>query len=162
LVYKFSNPGTYYLRVYGSQESGGEYADYRLTAGEMPQVDYALPNGGRRGAGVGVDLHRVDPASVSRGTLGNGGATGGILSPPGEAANIGVRLPLPPPAGVYRLHVESADSGAATVPAPFVVCELPEITVSNGAARRKADPLPVELPVIANGVLETAKAADYF
>ena len=29
-------------------------------------------------------------------------------------------------------------------------------------ARRKADPLPVELPLVVNGVLDTARAADYF
>ncbi len=48
------------------------------------------------------------------------------------------------------------------MPAPFVVCSLLEIAVRGGAARRKADPLPVQLPLVANGVLDTPRAADYF
>src|SRR5262249_20172175 len=55
-----------------------------------------------------------------------------------------------------------ARQGPATLPVPFVVSTLPEITARGGSARRKSDPLPVQLPVIANGVLDSARAADYY
>jgi hypothetical protein len=58
--------------------------------------------------------------------------------------------------------VESVDQGPATLPAPFVISALPEITALGGAARRRQDPLPVQLPVVANGVLDANRAADDF
>jgi len=162
LVYTFTRPGTYFVRVYGSGESGSDNADYRLTAGEMPQVDYAMPSGGRQGQMVEFDLSGVNLASISRVTLGDGIATGEIASKSAKSARVRMRIPDTVSPGAYRLHVESADQGPATLPTPFVVSALPEITVRGGAARRKQDPLPVQLPVIANGVLDANRAADYF
>jgi hypothetical protein len=162
LVYTFAKPGTYFVRIYGSGESGSENADYRLTAGEMPQVDYAMPSGGRQGQTVEFELSGVNLASISRVTLGDGIASGEIVSKGAKSARVRMRIPDTVSAGAYRLHVESADQGPATLPAPFVVSALPEITVLGGAARRKQDPLPVQLPVVANGVLDANRAADYF
>src|SRR5579859_6443381 len=162
LVHTFAKLGTYFVRIYGSGESGSENADYRLTAGEMPQVDYAMPSGGRRGETVEFELSGVNLASISKVTLGDGIAEGEIVSKGVKSAKVRMRIPDAVSAGAYRLHVESADQGPATLPAPFVVSALPEITVRGGAARRKQDPLPVQLPVVANGVLETNRAADYF
>jgi hypothetical protein len=162
LVYTFARSGTYFVRIYGSGESGSDNADYRFTAGEMPQVDYAMPSGGRQGQSVEFELSGVNLASISRVTLGDGIATGEIVSKSARSAKVRMRLPDTVSAGVYRLHVESADQGPATLPAPFVVSALPEITVRGGAARRKQDPLPVQLPVVANGVLDGNRAADYF
>jgi hypothetical protein len=162
LVYQFAKPGTYYLRIYGSGEAGSDNADYRLTAGAMPQVDYAMPSGGRLGETVEFELAGVNLASVSRVTLGDGIATGEIISKTLKSAKVRMRIPAATRPGAYRLHVESADQGPATLPAPFVVSSLREITVRGGVARRKTDPLPVQLPLVANGVLDTARAADYF
>ena len=162
LVHTFTTTGVYYLRVYGSGEAGSENADYRLTAGEMPQVDYAMPGGGRQGETVEIELAGVNLASVSKVTLGDGIATGEVISKSATRTKVRMRIPPNLAAGAYRLHVESSDQGAATLPAPFVVSTLPEITVRGKAARRKADPLPVQLPVIANGLLGEARAADYF
>jgi Bacterial pre-peptidase C-terminal domain/Quinohemoprotein amine dehydrogenase, alpha subunit domain III len=162
LVFTFAREGIYYLRVYGSGESGSDNADYRLTAGEMPQVDYAMPGGGRQGDTVEIELAGVNLASVSKVTLGDGAAAGEVVSKSATRTKVRMRIPPNLAAGEYRLHVESSDQGAATVPASFVVSTLSEITVRGKAARRKADPLPVQLPVIANGVLGQARAADYF
>src|SRR5215468_2308328 len=76
LVYKFAKSGTYYVRVYGSGEAGSANSDYRLIAGEMPQVDYAMPSGGRQGETVEFDLVGVNLALVSKVTLGDGISTG--------------------------------------------------------------------------------------
>ena len=160
LVYTFAKSGTYFVRIYGSGESGSENADYRLTAGEMPQVDFCMPSGGRRGQTVEFELSGVNLASISKVTLGDGVATGEIVSKDPKSAK--VRIPDTASAGVYRLHVESADQGPATLRAPFVISALPEITARGGAARRRQDPLPVHLPVVANGVLDADRAADYF
>src|SRR5215467_3015627 len=101
----------------------------------MAQVEYAMPSGGRQGE---------------------------IVSKSAGRTKVRMRIPKDARAGDYRLHVESSDQGAAMLPAPFVVSALPEITVRGNAAQRKSDPLPVSLPVIANGVLAEARAADYF
>ena len=66
LVYTFAKAGTYFLRLYGSGEAGSGNADYRLTAGEMPQVDYAMPSGGRQGQMVEFDLAGVNLAYFGR------------------------------------------------------------------------------------------------
>jgi hypothetical protein len=50
----------------------------------------------------------------------------------------------------------------ATVPVPFVVSDLPQVTVTTEAARRKQDAYPVTLPVVANGVIDTPNAGHYF
>jgi hypothetical protein len=162
LVYTFAKAGTYFVRIYGSGESGSDTADYRLTAGEMPQVDYAMPSGGRRGQTVEFDLSGVNLGSISRVTLGDGISTGEIVSKSPKSAKVRMRIPENVAPGAYRLHVDSADQGPATLPTPFVVSAFEEITARGGAARRKQDPLPVQLPVVANGVLDAPRAADYF
>lgn len=162
LVYTFRQSGTYYLRLYGSGEAGSENADYRLTAGEMPQVDYALPAGGRRGAAVEFDLSGANLDSISQVVLGEGLATGEVIAKSPTRARVRMSLPATLPPGAYRLHVASSEKGPAAGAATFVVSTLPEITARGGAARRKSDPLPVALPVIANGVLDQPRAADYF
>ena len=69
IVHKFEKAGTYYLRVYGTGESGSENGDYRLTMGDMPQVDYAMPVGGQRGKTQEIRL-----VGVNLGTIGERGA----------------------------------------------------------------------------------------
>jgi hypothetical protein len=48
------------------------------------------------------------------------------------------------------------------MPVPFVVSQYREVDVSDGSARNRRDPKPVDLPVVANGVLDRAKATDFF
>jgi hypothetical protein len=52
--------------------------------------------------------------------------------------------------------------GNATLPVPFVISDLQQITVTTESARRKDDPVPVTLPVVANGVIDTPHAGHYF
>jgi hypothetical protein len=157
IVHTFDRAGTYYLRVYGTGESGSDTSDYRLTAGEMPQVDHAVPLGGQRGKPVEVRLSGVNLSNVDNVVLGDGLATAEVLSRSPRSATVRLTIPEKAPAGVYRLHV-----GGATLPAPFVISDLPEVTVSGDVARRKQDPYPVTLPVVANGVLDKPRAAHYF
>ncbi len=157
IVQTFDKAGTYYLRVYGTGESGSDTSDYRLTAGEMPQIDHAMPLGGQRGKPVEIRLSGVNLSAIENVVLGDGLASAEILSRGFRTATIRLTIPEKTAAGIYRLHV-----GGATLPAPFVISDLPEVTVSGDAARSKQDPYPVALPVIANGVLDKPKAAHYF
>src|SRR6266567_1129571 len=109
LVYTFTKAGTYFLRIYGSGEAGSDNADYRLTAGEMPQVDHAMPSGGRLGETVEFELAGVNLASVSRVTLGDGIATGEVVSKTPRSAKVRMRIPATVSPGAYRLHVQSSD-----------------------------------------------------
>jgi hypothetical protein len=157
LVHTFSKAGTYYLRVHGSSEAGCDTCDYRLVAGEMPHADYAMPAGGKAGTTAEFALRGVNLQGVKSVTLGNGLARGEVVSAsPGEAR---VRMPVPAgvPPGDYRLHAEGA-----ALPVPFVVSGYAEVDVSGGRARSRLDPVPVSLPVVANGVLDRPRAADHF
>jgi hypothetical protein len=66
-------------------------------------------------------------------------------------------LPASLEAREHRLHISGA-----TLPVPFVVSTYHEVTASGGRARSRKDPLPVTLPVVANGILDRPRAADYF
>ncbi len=157
LVHDFRRDGTYYLRLYGTSEQGSDASDYRLTAGEMPQVDHAMPIGGRRGKPVEILLTGVNLSEVSAVVLGDGRAPGQVLSRSLKAAKVRLEIPEDMPLGVHQLHVDGA-----TLPVPFVVSEFPEITVLGDAARQREDPYPITLPVVANGVIDKRRAADYF
>ena len=157
LVHTFRQNGTYYLRLYGTSEQGSDTSDYRLTAGEMPQVDHAMPMGGRRGKPVEILLTGVNLSEVSAVVLGDGRARGQVLSRSPKAAKVRLEIPEDMPVGVHQLHVDGA-----TLPVPFVVSEFPEITVLGDAARQRDDPYPITLPVVANGVIDKRRAADYF
>ena len=61
------------------------------TAGEMPQVDYAMPSGGRLGETVEFELAGVNLSSVSRVTLGDGLATGEVVSTTRTSAKVRMR-----------------------------------------------------------------------
>lgn len=157
IVHRFEKAGTYFLRVWGSSEAGCDTCDYRLIAGDMPHVDLAMPAGGKRGTTVEVSLRGVNLDKVSEVTLGDGVARGTLLSKtPGEAR---VRLVIPKnmQLGEYRLHI-----GGATLPVPFVVSAYNEITVADGSARSRKDPVPVSLPTVANGIIDRPRAADHF
>src|SRR5262245_52250228 len=157
IVHTFDKAGEYVVRVYGTGESGSDTSDYRLTAGEMPQVDYAMPMGGQRGKEVEVRLSGVNLSKIESVVLGDGLTSGQILSASQHSATVRLRIPEAASPGVYRLHAASA-----TLPVPFVISELPEIIVPRDAGRGKQEALPVTLPVIANGILDKPKAAHYF
>ena len=157
IVHTFAKAGTYYLRIYGSGESGSDNSDYRLTAGEMPHVDFAMPSGGRRGTQVEFQLVGVNLSAVKDVVLGAGLAKGEVIARSSQSATVRMKLGEELPPGVFRLHVTDA-----TLPVPFVVSDYGEITVRGETARRKHDPVPLDLPVVANGVLDKPRAADYF
>lgn len=153
LIYKFADAGTYYLRIYGSGESGSENADYRLIAGTMPHADFALPAGGRRGTTVEFTLHGVNLDQAKDVVLGQG------LARASKSGTGTFRLAIPAntPPGAHSLHIQGA-----ALSIPFVVSDVAEITVQPGAARKKQDPAPIELGTAVNGVINSARAADYF
>jgi hypothetical protein len=135
--------------VFGQGESGGRTADYRLTGGLMPHVYHAMPLGGQRGTTVDVELHGVNLATIDGAVLGDRLATGTAVSHGECSMTIRLAIPKETPEGVYRLHVDGA-----TYPVPFVVSSLPEVTVTTAIARNKQSPVPVKLPVVANGVID--------
>jgi hypothetical protein len=153
----FAKAGRYFLRVYGSGESGSENGDYRLLAGPMPFAELALPGGGRRGSEVEFALRGVNLGGVKEVTLGPGWAKGVVLEASEGAARVRLRVPETAPPGAAQLHI-----GGGALPVPFVVGTRPEVTVPGDGARRRDDPLPVELGVVINGVIDAAGAADYF
>ena len=156
LVHTFDEGGVYFVRIYGSAETGSENADYRLIVGEMPHVDHAMPSGGTRGETVEFDLVGVNLESVRSVVLGDGIAAGEVLTTSSRSVRVRLSIPENARPRVHRLHV-----GDATLPVPFVVSDLPEITVGGDMARNKRDPVPVTLPVVVNGVLGEPRAADY-
>jgi len=125
--------------------------------GEMPQVDHAMPMGGQRGKEVEVRLSGVNLSNIEGVVLGGGLVSAQILSCSARSATIRLKIPESASTGVYRLHV-----AGATLPVPFVISDSPEVTLSSHAGRNKQGALPVALPVIANGVLDTPKLAHYF
>lgn len=157
LVYRFAKDGVYFLRVYGSSEAGSETSDYRLIAGRLPFADYAMPAGGRAGSTVELSLRGVNLESIREVTLGDSFAKGEVVSANGEEARVRLTVPANLAPGEYRLH-----ANGAALPAPFVVSPYSEITVADGRARSRRDPVPVSLPVVVNGLLNQPRAADYF
>jgi hypothetical protein len=154
LVHTFPAAGEYLLRIYGSGESGSETADYRLIAGPMPHASLALPAGATRGATVEFDLIGVNLHAVDEVTLGPGLARGSVLSRSPTRTRVSMRIPPDAPLGPTHLHI-----AGATLPVPFVIGALPEITAR---ARRRQDPQPVPLGTVVNGVIEEPRAADYY
>ena len=157
IVYTFERAGSYVLRVFGTGESGSDTSDYRLTAGDMPQVDHALPMGGQRGTEVEVRLSGANLSNIEEVVLGDGLAAARVLSCNPRTATVRLKIPQSPSTGIYRLHV-----AGATLPVPFVISDLPEITLGSDAGHNKQQALPVTLPVVANGVLDRPKDAHYF
>ncbi len=157
LVYRFEHDGTYYLRVYGSSEAGSETSDYRLIAGEMPQVDFAMPAGGRAGSTVELSLRGVNLSGVKEVVLGDQLALAEVISASATEARVRLQVPQTIAKGEHKLHI-----GGATLPVPFVVSNYDEISVADGRARGRRDPVPVSLPAVVNGVLDKPRAADYF
>src|SRR5262245_49155322 len=123
----------------------------------MPQIDYAMPVGGQRGKMQEIRLSGVNLGAVENAILGDGMAMAEVVSRSDRSAILRLTIPESSPLGLYQLHV-----GGATLPVPFVVSDLPQVTVTTEAARRKQDAYPVTLPVVANGVIDTPHAGHYF
>jgi len=157
LQVKFEKTGRYTLRVYGSGEAGCDTCDYRLAAGAMPDAELAMPAGGTAGTTVNFTLRGANLESVKRVTLGDGMAQGTVTAAKFDEAVVSMKLAANIKPGAYKLHVEGA-----AMPTPFVVGRFTEVTVADGSARSRKDPAPVTLPVVANGVIDRPRAADYF
>ena len=123
----------------------------------MPQVDYVMPTGGKRGTTTEFTLSGVNLQGIDGAVLGNGLARGEIVARADRTVKIRLPIPKDAPLGLQQLHI-----GNATLPVPFVVSDIPQITVTTESARRKDDPVPVTLPVVANGVIDTSHAGHYF
>jgi hypothetical protein len=157
LQVRIARAGRYTLRVYGSGEGGCDTCDYRLVAGTMPYVEMAMPAGGRSGQTVHFQLRGVNLAGVKQVILGDAVAHGEVVTAQANVADVRMTLPAGVAPGVYRMHVEGAG-----VPVPFVVGGFQEVTVADGSARSRRDPVPVRLPVVANGILDMPRSADHF
>ena len=103
----------YFVRVYGSSEAGSDTSAYRLIAGAMPQVDYAMPAGGKAGSTVELTLRGVNLQGVDEVTLGDSLARAEVLSRSATEARVRLTVPAGTPRGDYRLH-----AGALPFPCP--------------------------------------------
>lgn len=157
LIYTFQTAGAYTLRLSGSSEAGCDTCDYRLIAGDMPFVELAVPAGGRQGSTVEFTLFGVNLSGVKEVTLGDGLARGTVISAAPSQVRVRMEVPESAELAAHKLHV-----GGAIRPIPFVVSKYREVTVTDGRARSRKDPVPVSLPVVANGVIDRPRAADYF
>jgi len=157
LQVKFEKAGRYTLRVYGSGEAGCDTCDYRLMGGAMPDAELAMPAGGTAGKAVNFILRGVNLEGVKRVTLGDGLARGEVIAAKFNEATVRMTIPESVKPGEYKLHVEGT-----ALPVPFVVGRFGEVTVADGSARSRKDPVPVTLPVVANGVIDRPRAADHF
>jgi len=157
IIHTFAASGTYYLRIYGSGESGTENADYRLIAGAMPHADFALPPGGKRGTTVEFTLHGVNLDQAKEITLGDNLARATAIRTTPGTATFRLAIPADAPLGAQSLHLDRA-----ALPIPFVLSETAELTAAPGTARKKQDPIPIELGTTVNGVIDSARASDYF
>jgi hypothetical protein len=157
LAHTFDKSGTYYLRVFGSGESGGRTDDYRLVAGRMPHVYHAMPLGAQRGKTVQVQLFGNNLEGVERATLGEHIAEAKVVARGSRSATLQLDIPAAAPEGIYRLHV-----AGATQPVPFVVSSLPEIAISRESPTSKENPQIVSLPVAVSGVIAAPNAGDFF
>lgn len=155
--HKFAEAGTYFLRVYGTGESGSDNADYRLLAGAMPFAELALPGGARRGTEVEFELRGLNLAGVQEVMLGAGLARGAVIAASHDRATVRMRVPADAPMGAMQLHIKDG-----ALPVPFVVSGMEEVTVQGHTARKRDDPIPVKLGVVINGVIDAAGAVDYF
>jgi hypothetical protein len=113
-----------------------------------------MPAGGQLGSTVEFALHGVNLDKVKEVTLGDGLATGTVLSTEPNRARVRITVPKSAELGAYRLHVNGAMR-----PVPFVVSKYQEVTVAGGRARSRKDPVPVTLPVVANGIIDEPKRA---
>ena len=68
LVHTFDKEGSYYLRIYGSGESGSPNGSYRLTAGEMPQTRHVR---GSNMTFIGVAADRIKGRAIIGSALDN-------------------------------------------------------------------------------------------
>jgi hypothetical protein len=157
LVHRFEKSGAYLLRVWGSGEAGCDTCDYRLLAGEMPHAELAIPAGATRGSTAEFTLRGVNLQSAREVILGDGLARGEVLSASSQEARVRMPVPAAVAPGEYRLHL-----AGGMLPAPFVVSSYREITVVGDTARNRKDPVPVTLPIVANGILDRPRAADHF
>jgi len=153
IVHTFSEAGEYYLRVYGTGESGSENSDYRLLAGRMPHADLALPGGGQRGTAVEFDLTGVNLEGVQAVTLGAGLAEGKVLRASATQARVRMEIPAGAPLGPSALHIPGA-----ALPVPFVVSGMREVT----ARKQRPDPMAIPLDTVVNGVIDAPRAVDNF
>ncbi len=157
LRFTFPKAGRYVLRVHGSSEAGCDTCDYRLLAGPMPHLETAMPAGGQPGQTTTITLHGVNLNHLNAVTLGDGLAQGEVLKATPTEATVRLTVPASAPPGVYKLH-----GNGAFLPAPFVVSSYKELAVGDGSARSRKDPVPVTLPVVANGIINRPRAADHF
>jgi hypothetical protein len=123
----------------------------------MPHAYLAMPAGGRRGAVVEFSLRGANLDKIKTATLGDAVVEAEVISAAANEARLRVKIPDSVSPGAYRLHLDGA-----TQPVPFVISDFKEITVADGSARSRKDPIPVSLPVIANGVIDKPRAADHF
>jgi len=116
-----------------------------------------MPPGGQRGKTVDVRLVGVNLDTVGDAVLGDGIATAKVISRSKGSAVLRMTIPEKTEPGIYRLHV-----GGASLPVAFAVSDFHEVTVTGDAARHKKDAIPLTLPAVANGTIETARAIDYY
>lgn len=160
LVHRVSRSGTYVLRVYGFRESGSASAEYRLVVGELPGLYHVFPAGGRQGTVVelqiqGENLHLAEEVVVGQKMRGEVRER--------SRRQLRVRLRIPPGfrAGQYPLRV-TAEGRELPGSLIFEVSEEPELDVWRPGSTPLVQTIPIEAPLIVNGVIDREGRSDVF
>ncbi|HTM47341.1 MAG TPA: PPC domain-containing protein [Bryobacteraceae bacterium] len=158
LVYRFANAGEYILRVSGFREAGTKASEYRLAMGELPDLSWVFPAGGRRGETVEVSLAGANLKLAEGVTLDGVAAPAQIVEKSND--RLRARLSIPPAAqpGFYKLRVH-----ASGVPVPnelnFVVSDQKEVLVRGPGSGEAID---WKAPAVFNGMIRNPKQTDNF
>ena len=158
LVYRFTEPGEYVLRVSGFREAGSTASEYRLLMGELPALSYVFPAGGQRGSTAEVMLAGANLSSVEGVLLDGVSVKTEVLEKSSDRLTVRVTIPLDADPGFYKMRVRSE---GAEMPNPliFAVSDVSEVVLSGLPS---TEPLDLTNPLIINGAIRRWKQADSF
>lgn len=160
LVHTFAQSGTYVLRVYGFRESGSDSAEYRLVMGELPSLSHVFPAGGRGGTTVAIRLWGNNLHLVEQVVLGHG-IHGEVYERSPQHLRARLQIPLQLERGQYPLGV-TADGREMPNPLIFDVSHEPELSIWQPGSVPLSRTLPINPPVILNGVIDRESRSDVF
>jgi hypothetical protein len=138
---------------------GGRYSSYRLVAGSVPHMLHALPAGARRGATSEFRISGLNLEKVDRVVLGDSLAEGKVVAAGSDSLTVRMTVPASVEPGRYSLRA-FANSFEAPLQIQMVVSDLEEKL--SAAARTRASPQNITLPVALSGRFDQPRRSDFF